>query len=692
VSSVLQSTPAPNPSSIPSAANPVSSVPQSTLAPNPSSIPSAANPVSSVPQSTLAPNPSFIPSAANPVSSVPQTTPTSDSHQSGAPPAVPSTTPSSGVPVVLPATNTPIETVTNTQISIPIPNPTDTGTPGSSGQPAVKVQNPDNPNETVTFGKTTLPQADRNGLPNISDAAPLALLLLFGGAPTFVTITSAFEVVFPLAAAPWLTLALFPAASSIGGSDGGNEPTASDSSMGSSTTTSAVSSTTSSAASCSALPYTLNVPDENEDDTGAVSDFKRSVAGRIKLEKRGKRFPFFGNCSPANKPAFPNNPTTQSLINAEKSPKAGTNQVMINTVARWYDRKIDCTDATPGFQKLATSAITSRQKDFNVDHAWELKFFSNFFDSFLPNKFNPSGTLECEDFNNVFTPCILNTLVNLVPSPQNPEFVAMRKNLNSFKGAMFKKGELANSFFTSSFATDTDLQIQALQDIGITVAVFNEPAVVSLFDTTNQRMYNAFQGLDQLVEHSSIALTFPNFKFADAYQVFMQDTLSQASSEAFAFVKTWMATVESGLAAMDPNNEETKRLQTNYNGFKNSGFSSQSHYSFSANLNLAGGGGTPIQFKRSLEARDGSCTLGQSSQVSSSPTSASSSPGQSSQVSSSPTSASSSPGQSSQASSSQTSTSTSVPTTSTSTTPTSTTPIVSAFSSVSISFIKENVP
>ncbi|KAH7237867.1 meiotically up-regulated gene family-domain-containing protein [Fusarium solani] len=385
--------------------------------------------------------------------------------------------------------------------------------------------------------------------------------------------------------------------------DDGVDPSNTDKAPGVSSTETATSTATSATASCSALSYRLSLPDEIDGFGGA--DFKRSIAGRVILEKRGllvargKRFPFFGSCSPANKPAFPGNPGPTALEQAEKNPRGGN----------------DCETLAPGFAQIDTAAAKAKElSNFNVDHVWELKFFTDFFESFLPGRSNSHPSLNCDDFNAVFPSCILTTVANQVPGPNNAEFVAMQKDLNNMKGAMFKPGELANKKFTDHFSASTDTKIQALQAIGISVDIFNQAQVVALFDRTNQRMYSTFQGIDNRVQDNSITLSFSNFKFADAYRQFMSDRLAQASQEAWTFVQTWMSSIESDLSDLDPDDEGSQKLQKNFNGFKQSPYASQNHYSFLVNTDLVGAGGTPVQFpKRELWARDGSCPIGQSS-------------------------------------------------------------------------------
>ncbi|RSL61888.1 hypothetical protein CEP54_006026 [Fusarium duplospermum] len=380
--------------------------------------------------------------------------------------------------------------------------------------------------------------------------------------------------------------------------------------------------TTSSTGSCSALPYRLELPDEIDeaDGTDNPEEMKRSIAGRVYLEERGvlvkrARSPYFGDCKPAETPKFPTNPNAKGLDQAEQHPKAGTNGNYNRDVQRWYDRKVRCEeDLRPGWEQINTAEVKAQEKglaNFNVDHVWELKFFTDFFETqLLPGGKNSNPKLTCDEFNAIFPKCILTTVVNQVPGPNNAEFVAMHRELNNMKGAFFKIGELEQPGFIAKFEKSTDLKIEALQTIGISVDIFNQGPVKALFERTNQRLYNTFRGIDNRVRDNKIAISGGDFSFAELYESFMADRLDRGTAEAWQFVQHWSAEIESDIKELDPDDEETQKLLKNYDGFVKSPYAAEGHYSFLANRDLAGAGGDPMKFaKRDLWARDGSCPL-----------------------------------------------------------------------------------
>ncbi|KAJ3500164.1 hypothetical protein NM208_g17211 [Fusarium decemcellulare] len=346
---------------------------------------------------------------------------------------------------------------------------------------------------------------------------------------------------------------------------------------------------------------------------------KRSIAGRVQLEERDlfkrARTAYFGDCNPAEPPKFPNNPNAKAIIQAESQPNAGTNRNYNRDVQKWYDRSVTCAnDLRPGWDKIDTAAVQAKGvANFNVDHVWELKFFTDFFETqLLPGPRNSNPKLTCDEFNSLFDKCTLNKVISQVPGPQNAEFVAMQKELNNMKGAMFKIGELKADGFIKKFKDDLLLKIEALQTLGISVDVFNQAPVRELFDRTNQRMYNTFQGVDDRIRDKSITFASGTVSFADIYEKFMSDRLDQGASEAWEFVQTWTASVEADIKELDPEGDDAQKLLKNYDGYKNSLYSTQDHYTFLANRDLASAGGTPLSLsKRDLWGRADSCPFNQ---------------------------------------------------------------------------------
>ncbi|KAL6405177.1 glycoside hydrolase family 18 protein [Ilyonectria robusta] len=416
--------------------------------------------------------------------------------------------------------------------------------------------------------------------------------------------------------------------------DDNDDPTNTEQSSAASSTASETTSTTSSAVFCSAIPYELNLQISDDDDNSSDNTRRRSVDSfrdsAVQLHERGHiekraRTPFFGFCKNVAPPSFPSNPSAQQMIKAEDKPTK-QNQDWIDKILRWYDRK-DCEggDLTPGWTivdstiaKAKGAAAGGMSEYWTVDHVWELKFFTDFFEiDLVPSKRSTGAKLTCDEFDTIFmTPyacgkapkTVMQQLVEKAPSsaPKSTqlEFVIMQKQINQMKGAMFKIGELKEDGFTSEFSGSTLKTIQTLEAIGNAVDIFNYDPVKALFEMTNQRMYNSFQGIDQFVTDKAIDISGGGFSFAEMYQTFMDDRLNSDAAAAWEFVQTWTTKVETDIAALDEEDENKKTLTELFDAFKASKYADAGHYSFSANRDLAGAGGDVIGFKRGLEGRD----------------------------------------------------------------------------------------
>ncbi|KAI9768497.1 MAG: hypothetical protein M1840_004907 [Geoglossum simile] len=127
--------------------------------------------------------------------------------------------------------STPTTTTTTTPVPIPFIIPTSTATlpisvsttpPASTATPFL-VANPANPGESAAFAVGQVPPEQRDRLPDATDAAPAALLLLGFAFP--VLMFSNFEFVYAIGAAPaWLALGLFPSVAQIHSSEGPGNP------------------------------------------------------------------------------------------------------------------------------------------------------------------------------------------------------------------------------------------------------------------------------------------------------------------------------------------------------------------------------------------------------------------------------------------------------------------------------------
>ncbi|KAF4627771.1 hypothetical protein G7Y89_g10378 [Cudoniella acicularis] len=388
--------------------------------------------------------------------------------------------------------------------------------------------------------------------------------------------------------------------------------------------TTATTTTSSSGPTCTNFQVpTEDDPEEDGTDLDP-NDLKiRSVAGRIKLEARARAGPTsFGSCPVPDgfaKITFPGIPTVNQVFKIEGSTKP-TDQPLLNGIARYYDRNVKC-DGTTNVQKRDSSSLDATSiKGYSMDHAWELKFLLEFFKTITP-PVSSSVFTDCNNFNEVFfpAPCnnIMQTLYNQVATNTDSangnqiEFVAMLKDLNNKKGVIFKANEFTNSNWKAKNlpAGNINAWIVVLQDVGIAMAICQDSNVVPLFDKTNLRIYNAFQGIDQLVATKKIALKNTAFSFADTYQTWINAFLTQQAGATWTFIQQLMTDTQTAITALADSDPTKANLQTWLDNFKNGAFGQESHYSFSFNTNLASAGGSALAFKRSIFARQVSCPL-----------------------------------------------------------------------------------
>jgi hypothetical protein len=135
-----------------------------------------------------------------------------------------------------------------------------------------------------------------------------------------------------------------------------------------------------------------NIPDDSdEDDEDSDSDTdatsaKRSVAGRVMLERRAgsRTVNRFGDCSipdgysSNNKISYPGNPTVKQIVAIDQKnanlaetqrPKASDLPLM-NGIKRYYNRDASC-DGNTNYKQLEWS-IDLKATDYSIDHACKL--------------------------------------------------------------------------------------------------------------------------------------------------------------------------------------------------------------------------------------------------------------------------------------------------------------------------------
>ncbi|KAI5460953.1 hypothetical protein BGZ63DRAFT_425415 [Mariannaea sp. PMI_226] len=360
------------------------------------------------------------------------------------------------------------------------------------------------------------------------------------------------------------------------------------------TTETTTASTTTEDSCATPLPYDVVIPPLDDDQ-----DFsqKRSITdGMMEYNVFEKRDPRFPNIPcPANI-QFPNYPTAPQIYDYDKNGGSGFASGIIRVSQRYYERTNTCN--APKLQKNSRSSY--KQSDisgrFNVDHVWELKFLSMFFQSFLVGRRGSSNLITCTEFETIFrasqgkcSPWF--TVVSAVPSEQNPELAVISPNINSIKGRIFRDQDLTDSDFVNSFANDPAKTIQTLWDMGLAIEFLKRSEIRNLYETTNQRMYNTMAGIDAMIEKKAITLGNPNFKFADTYETFMSPLMTQAAKRAWGFVFKYKAQSKQQIQTMldaNPKDPKVPPLQVAWLAFNKSPYASIDFYkALSVNTDLS---------------------------------------------------------------------------------------------------------
>ena len=142
----------------------------------------------------------------------------------------------------------------------------------------------------------------------------------------------------------------------------------------------------------------------------------------------------------------------------------------------------------------------------STDHVWEKSNVGDFLASSLGSDF------DCDDLNALFSlSCsgtnLLQRIFDQLPSmdPKNIQtgFAAMNRNLNGMKGWMFSQG-YSDGRFNNIYGTNEQI-VQGLERQAIIFNLFNSDSGIQLMhDQTNNRIYQAFLGLDNYISTNKI--------------------------------------------------------------------------------------------------------------------------------------------------------------------------------------------
>lgn len=161
------------------------------------------------------------------------------------------------------------------------------------------------------------------------------------------------------------------------------------------------------------------------------------------------------------------------------------------------------------------------QKGVTIDHVYEVKFLDEFFVSQINIAFN------CEDIATLFNPVDytewpahpavpnsidtrLNTIFGQLARYAFPDFVGMDSTLNQLKGNLWKRPEFDQSTgalvmrgLPIVFPNRGQDNLEALASITVVMILLNKPRIKQLFHNTNDRIYKAFAGIDEIINEAA---------------------------------------------------------------------------------------------------------------------------------------------------------------------------------------------
>lgn len=288
---------------------------------------------------------------------------------------------------------------------------------------------------------------------------------------------------------------------------------------------------------------------------------------RYRIEERatGSSFTSINGCNFPNgfSATQPNYLTAGQLykVGRQSNGNGGKNGLIYNAAQKWYfgthDRTVEPGFAWSKVDYWYPGMLASRQ---SVDHVWELNLLTLFLSSMIG-----TSSFSCDDMNTVFFPGTaacdnkMQTIFNQLPSMdvkniQNG-FIALEQSVNGIKGYIFGQGLGTNPYYIKNRSNSFQNQVGALQDACMAFAILSQPEVKALYDLTNNRMYQAFLGVDALITNNALKDSSGSPLQADwgsSFKSWMTDYLGTISGDAW----TWAEALLSQLQE-DTNNDAT---------------------------------------------------------------------------------------------------------------------------------------
>lgn len=205
----------------------------------------------------------------------------------------------------------------------------------------------------------------------------------------------------------------------------------------------------------------------------------------------------------------------------------------------------------PGGLIMQLGGSSSNAKILNIDHVYEVQLLDEFFTSQITQAF------DCTDISILFDPydytdhdpsdpssldsvgTKLSIVFSQLASYENPDFLGMDGDLNNLKGNLWHRLSLQQPFglrgMPAVFANGGKDFLDGLAAITVVMEMANNATIRRLFQSTNERIYKAFAGIDEVIrqednrgcplrDHNRLPMSAT---WASAYSVWMTDKISR---------------------------------------------------------------------------------------------------------------------------------------------------------------------
>jgi len=292
----------------------------------------------------------------------------------------------------------------------------------------------------------------------------------------------------------------------------------------------------------------------------ALDERSRRTHRTIPLEAVIKLVRTIGSCKLVTVVNMPSYSSYGSALKLTTQPNGngGANRRTYDNIEKWYDEDLTV-DGSPFWGGKVPDLADPEKFGGSTGHVWEKSNIADFIGSLLrsgPNDF------DCDDLNALFflpppRPSLLQQIYNQLPSINTKNvktgFAFMAITLNGVKD-WIQAGLQRHPFNTIYNPEDDEALLQAIERQAIIFDLFNTDSGYQLMhDQTNNRIYQAFLGLDNYIAAHNIQRPHGRGNmvrfFGPVFRTWYSGLLSNTSSEAWYWADRNLRTAAARAAA-----------------------------------------------------------------------------------------------------------------------------------------------